>query len=406
MRDLRILILDNEFPPLGGGTGVINYHVMAELNRYGHLRVDLVTSSRTKDQYEVESFGARGRVFKVPVDSKNIHHSSNIELLRYSFRGLRQALQLMHQQPYDLCWAYATVPAGFIAMALRLRTGLPYILITQGPDIPWYERRYYPIYPILLPIIKLIWHYAAVVTAQSEASRELIRKTSPRLPIKVIHNGVEIERFAPTPETLEQRGQRRSLTFACVGRLIERKGQQYLLQAAELLNHRGFSGRFRILLVGGGDNEGQLRHQCEQLNLQDVVTFVGVVASDQMPQQYAAADVFVLPSYNEGMSVALLEALAAALPVIVTETGGTFELVKDNGLIVPWAEPDALADALERFLREPELCRQMGRRSRRIAETFTWKGTAQAYLDLSYNCLSGSAQERAVLLRRREVDSR
>jgi phosphatidylinositol alpha-1,6-mannosyltransferase len=387
VRKLRILILDNEFPPLGGGTGVINYHVMTELDRCEHVQVDLVTSSRTKDQYEVEQFGTRARVFKVPVDSKNIHHSSNVELLRYTFRGLRQAYHLIHQQPYDLCWAYATVPAGFIALALRSWTGLPYILITQGPDIPWYERRYYPLYPILLPMIKLIWHYAAIVTAQSEASKELILKTSPRLPIEVIHNGVEIERFLPAPEILNQRGRRQPLTFACVGRLIERKGQQHLLQAADLLNRRGSSGRFRILLVGGGDNEEQLRHICERLNLQDVVTFAGVVPRDEMPQRYAEADVFVLPSYNEGMSVALLEALASGLPAVVTETGGTAELVKDNGFIVPWADPVALADALEEFLRKPRLCREMGQKSSQVAENFSWKATAQAYLDLSHSCL-------------------
>lgn len=294
----------------------------------------------------------------------------------------------MRQEPYDLCWAYATVPAGFIAVALRFRTGLPYVLITQGPDIPWYERRYYPLYPVLLPIVKLIWHYATIVTAQSEASARLILKTSPRLPIEIIHNGVETERFAPPPEVLDQRGHRKPLTFACVGRLIERKGQQHLLEAADLLNRRGYSGQFRVLLVGSGDNEEPLREQSTRLGLQDRVAFAGVVARDEMPQQYAQADVFVLPSYNEGMSVALLEALASGLPVIVTETGGTSELVQDNGLLVPWAEPGALAEALKDFLREPDLCRQMGRRSQEIARSFSWQATAQAYLDLSSEILA------------------
>jgi glycosyltransferase involved in cell wall biosynthesis len=98
--------------------------------------------------------------------------------------------------------------------------------------------------------------------------------------------------------------------------------------------------------------------------------------------------VFVLPSYNEGMSVALLEALAAALPVVVTETGGTAELVKDNGLIVPWADPSALADALETFLYTPQVCREMGWRSRQIAEMFSWEATAQAYVDLCHGLLA------------------
>jgi len=396
LQKLRILILDNEFPPLGGGTGVINYHVMTELDRYEHVHVDLVTSSRTKDQYEVEPFGARGRIFKVPVDNKNIHHASNLELLRYAYRGLRQARHLMRQRPYDLCWAYATVPAGFISLALRFQMNLPYILITQGPDIPWYERRYYPIYPILLPLIKLIWQRAAVVTAQSRASRNLIAKTSPHLPVKIIHNGVEVERFAPSSNSMDLRGQQQPLTFTCVGRLIERKGQHHLLQAANILQRRGFTGQFRVVLVGTGDGEQKLRDQCNQLGLQDAVTFNGLVARDDMPEQYAETDVFVLPSHNEGMSVALLEAMASGLPVVVTETGGTAELVRDNGYIVPWADPEILADTLQRFLCEPDLLAQMGKRSYAIAREFSWTATARAYLDLSVECLSDLSQDSQV----------
>lgn len=380
-------MLDNEFPPLGGGTGVVNYHIMLELDRYEHIRVDLVTSSRTRDRNEIELFGSHSRIFKVPVDNKNIHHSSNIELLRYTFRGLRQAYRLVRQQHYDICWAYATVPAGFIALLLRCLTRLPYIVITQGPDIPWFEQRYYWLYPVLSPIIRLIWHYATAVTALSQASRQLIWRTAPRLQVEIIHNGVQIERFAPVPGVLAQRGLRRPLTFICVGRLIKRKGQQYLIQAAHLLRQRGHAGQFKVLLVGGGDNKEELETQCKRLGLQDLVTFAGVVSSEDMPSYYAGSDVFVLPSYNECMSMALLEALASALPVITTETGGTAELVKDNGWVVPWADPVALADTMERFLREPHLCREMGLRSLEIAQGFKWEATAGAYLDLSYRCL-------------------
>jgi phosphatidylinositol alpha-1,6-mannosyltransferase len=390
---MRILILDNEFPPLGGGTGVVNYQLMKELDQHEQIQVDLVTSSRTRNQYESEQFGAHSRIFKVPVDNKNIHHSSNVELLRYTSRGMRQALRLMRQQPYHLCWAFATVPAGFIALYLQLRTGLPYILITQGPDIPWHERRYYPLYPILLPIIQFIWHRASMVTAPSSTSRQLIARTSPRLPVKIIHNGVEIERFTPAPELLSQRGRRRLITFTCSGRLIEHKGQQHLLEAADLLNHRGYTGQFRIVLVGTGDNEQQLRDQCARLTLDNTVTFTGLMARGDMPRLYTEADVFVLPSYNEAMSLALLEALASGLPVVVTKTGGTAELVKDNGFIVPWANPVALADVLERFLRQPALCQQMGAQSHEIAQGFSWQATAQAYLDLSSQCLSETTSD-------------
>jgi len=381
-RDLRILILDNEFPPLGGGTGVVNYHLMEELDRLGGIECDLVTSSRTRNSYEQENLGERSRVFKVPVDNRNIHHSMNIELLRYTVRGFVQAYRLERQQPYDVCLAFAGVPAGGIALALHKLTGLPYIVSLQGPDVPGFEERYATIHWVLRPIIKFIWGHAAVVTAISQEHKRLALHTMPQRCIEIIPNGVDTHIFSPMG--LNERGRREQLTVICVGRLIERKGQHHLLEAAALLHRRGYGGRVRIVLVGTGDTEPQLREQCANLNLQDTITFAGFHDRDEMPTFYNEADLFVLPSFSEGMSIALLEAMSAGLPVIVTDTGGTVELLHDNGKIVPWADPAALADAIETFLHKPDLCQKLGERSRSIAVDLSWESFAQAHLNLFY----------------------
>jgi phosphatidylinositol alpha-1,6-mannosyltransferase len=376
---LRLLILDNEFPPLGGGTGVINYHLMQEFDALG-IACDLVTSSRTCRSYERESFGAHGRIFKVPVDNRNIHHSTNIELLRYAWRGFFQSRRLLRQQPYDVCLAFAGVPAGGIALALRLFYRLPYVLSLQGPDVPWYERRYQRVYQVLLPVIKLIWHYAAIVTAQSTENKNLALRTMPHLSIHIIPNGVDMQLFSPSID--RRRGSQVPLTLICVGRLIERKGQQHLLQAIGMLQQRGYAGQVRVIFVGTGDAESELRTESEALGLQAIVTFAGFHPREDMPAFYNQADLFVLPSYNEGMSIALLEAMSASLPVIVTDTGGTAELVRDNGRIVPWARPDVLADSIEEFLCQPDRCAALGERSRAIAQEFDWKTAALRHVRL------------------------
>jgi phosphatidyl-myo-inositol dimannoside synthase len=374
---LRILILDNEFPPLGGGTGVINYHLMKEFDACG-VCCDLVTSSRSRREYEEETFGRQSRIFKVPVDNKNIHHASNSELIRYAMRGLQRAYRLQKTNPYDVCLAFAGVPAGAVAFALRHLTGLPYILSLQGPDVPWYEQRYNWLYPILLPLIKGVWRHAALVTAQSQDNKRLALQTMPDLPISIVPNGVEMTVFKP----VDQPGGVRPLTLLCVGRLIERKGQHHLLHAVSLLQQRGYVDQVKVVFVGTGDFEHQLRQLCSDLHLQENVAFAGFQERDEVPAFYQAADVFVLPSFNEGMSVALLEALSAGLPVIVTDTGGTAELVCDNGLIVPWANPPLLAEAIEAFLHQPELCQRMGEKSREVAQKFTWQMAANTYLSL------------------------
>lgn len=375
---MRILMLDNEFPPLGGGTGVVNYHLLQEFARYPELRVDLVTSSRSRADYPVERFAERITIYAVPVDNRNIHHSTNPELLRYAWRGWRLARRLARQQPYDLSFAFAGVPAGVMSHALWRELGLPYLVSLQGPDVPGFEARYNYLYPALRPLLRVVWREAALVTAISEQHRALARRLTPELPILVIANGVETDVFRPGGHT----GQ--TLWLICVGRLIERKGQQHLLRALAQLAPAYPRGALKLLLVGTGDAEQQLRRQAAELGVADLVTFSGFVPRERMPEIYRHADLFVLPSQSEGMSIALLEAMASGLAVVVTDTGGTDELVAhgDNGLVVDWADQEQLRNALRLLIDQPAARLRMGQRSRARAQAFAWPEIAARYIEL------------------------
>ena len=231
---MRILMLDNEYPPLGGGTGVVNYHLLDGIRQlHQDIEVDLVTSSRSRNRYEYAEMTPAIRLHKVPVDNHNIHHATNVELLRYTWRGYRYAQRLAKQQPYDLCFAFAGVPAGGIAWALQRSQGLPYIVSLQGPDVPGFENRYRYVYLALTPIIRHIWRQAAAVIAISHRHRALAWQTAPALPIDIIVNGVDLAQFTPVPHASRPPGA--SLTVVCAARLIERKGQQHLLAAVARL---------------------------------------------------------------------------------------------------------------------------------------------------------------------------
>lgn len=371
-------MFDNEFPPLGGGTGVVNYHLLQEMASHPDVAVDLVTSSRTRASYETERFADRITIYKVPVDNRNIHHATNRELVRYGWRGLRMAHRLLRAHRYDVSFAFAGVPAGAISYLLRLTHGLPYVLSLQGPDVPGFEARYAYLYPVLTPLIKQVWRHAGAVTVISAEQKALACRTMPTLPLETIPNGVDTTLFAPGHvQPL------RPFTIICVARLIERKGQHHLLEAFAQL--RGTCEQpLRLLFVGTGDAETALRESAARLNVADAVIFSGFVSRDQMPAVYRKADVFVLPSEQEGMSIALLEAMASGLPVIVTDTGGTAELVTkgENGEIVPWADVPALVDALRTLLQADDLRRRMGAENRRRALRFGWPALATRYLEL------------------------
>lgn len=373
---MHILMLNNEFPPLGGGTGTVNRAILSRLSNVPDLEVDLVTSALGW-RAEREQWAERVRLIKLPVANRNIHHSSSRELLTYAALALPMALRLHRARPYDLVFAWSAVPAGGVALALQRLTGLPYILRVCGPDIPGFERRYGPLYPLLTPTIKAIWRGARRLVAKCRAEAEMMLAVQPGMRIDLVPNGVDLDAFPFAPIT-----DGGPLRLICVARLIERKGQHHLITALRQLVDQGCD--VTLELVGEGDARAANEALARRLGLTERITFAGYVPREQIAARYAAAHVFVLPSYNEGMSVATLEAMAAGLPAVITRTGGAEELVAEgvSGNIVPWGDVSALAERLRTLAQHRDLARQMGRVARARAQNFSWEAAVAQYLAL------------------------
>jgi phosphatidylinositol alpha-1,6-mannosyltransferase len=373
---VRILMLNNEFPPLGGGTGSVNQALLQRLAYVADLEIDLFTAALGRAP-EREQFSERIRLYKVPVDNRDIHHSSNRELLTYAALALPAALARHRALPYDFCFAWSAVPAGWVALALRRLCGLPYLVRVSGPDIPGFEERYARLYPVLTPIIRSVWRNATMVVAKCDGEAAMIRRVDPSLAPVLAPNGVDVRAF-------RMAAPRNSgpLRIICVARLIERKGQRHLLAALRRLRDAGVTATVKF--VGTGDAAQAYRAEADRLGIADLVTFTGYVPRERIADHYADADVFVLPSHNEGMSVATLEAMAAGLPVVVTRTGGTAELVQEgeNGLTFAWGDVETLVQHLAYLAANREVVRQMGAASRRRAEQMSWDAVAARYLEI------------------------
>jgi glycosyltransferase involved in cell wall biosynthesis len=160
--------------------------------------------------------------------------------------------------------------------------------------------------------------------------------------------------------------QAQGLLVGTVGRLHPQKGFASLLAAVARVRER--LPAIRLLLVGGGALRRDLVARAEALGLAEVVIFAG--SRGDVPEILAALDLFVLPSLWEGLPNAVLEAMAAGLPVVATAAGGTPEVVVDGetGLLVPPGDVTALAEAIERLLRDPGLRRKMGEAGRKRVE--------------------------------------
>ena len=372
--NMKILMLNNEFPPLGGGTGTVNQAILNQLSNSADLEIDLITSS-PKNIYESEAFSKRIDIFKLPVDRFDIHHASNKELILYAVRSFFFGLRKHRERKFDMCLAWSAVPAGASALALNKISGLPYILRVSGPDIPGFEQRYKNLYPFLKPLIQAIWKNAETVISKCSAEAEMIYEIDPNIEVTIIPNGVDTDRYIPG-EPIPDDG---PLKLLCVARLIKRKGQHHLIKAVKQISDQGVD--ITLDLVGSGDAEGEYRELVESLQVQDQIKFRGYISREEIPNFYAQAHVFVLPSYNEGMSVATLEAMACGLPVIVSRTPGTEELVREgeNGFTFEWGDIELLTQLLLKLDSDRALARQMALESRMQAKKFSWDSSAKKF---------------------------
>lgn len=201
--------------------------------------------------------------------------------------------------------------------------------------------------------------------------------------ITQIYNGVDCSRFdgevAPATLPALLTGKR---LFGTVGRLQLVKDQLTLIEAFIVLRARAPEWAARIALVLVGD--GPLREQCETrvhaAGLQDSVWFCG--ERSDIPALMRVLEVFVLPSRAEGISNTILEAMASGLPVIATDVGGNAELVVagETGFIVPRQQPEALAEAMARYLNDTELAKRHGAAGRaRVLQTFSLPAMVKRY---------------------------
>lgn len=181
----------------------------------------------------------------------------------------------------------------------------------------------------------------------------------------VIHCGVDVQVFEQTAKD-ENRSLNSSFTVLCVGTLHEVKGQTHLIEACRLLYERGIVADCHF--VGDGPDLTMLQQKAKEAELTDHVRFHGRKTRPEVVELIHAADVLVAPSVpsrdgrREGIPVVLMEAMAAGLPVVASRLSGIPELVVDGqtGFLTPPGDTGALAEALERLYRDPDLRQQLG----------------------------------------------
>ncbi len=224
----------------------------------------------------------------------------------------------------------------------------------------------------------LAYRCVHVMLVDSETNRRRALAHYPIAPgkLRVVPHGIRVEDF-PTEGTrasvaAEFGLNAREPIVGTVGRLSFQKATEDFIEAAALLRQRFPDAQF--LIVGEGERRAELEHLVEARGLRANVRFTGY--REDVPRLLAAMDVFVLPSLYEGMPFSILEAMAAARPVVATRVDGVPEIVVEGetGMLVPPREPEKLAKAIGFLLAHPDHAREMGRRGReRVRTHFSWE---------------------------------
>ncbi len=377
---MKILYLNYEYPPLGGGAANATAQILQEFVRMDDMEVHLVTSAAGKEA-EHFTLGGKVQIHRLPIgkDPNKLHSQSLRDIIVYSAKTLLFSWQLVRREKnFDATLAFFGVPCGFLAYLLKLCFGLPYVVALRGSDVPGYSKKFDHLYFFLTPLVRFVWRKSAAVVANSKGLRDLALTVSPKQPMEIIGNGVDTKHFVSNTSS---RPTDQFIVTPGASRVTARKGLKYLVEAIQQLAPRFPQLRLKIM----GDSDGNERAMLEELakegNISDRVEFIGRVPREETTRYYQEASLFVLPSLNEGMSNAMLEALACGLPIIMTPTGGAEELIEEgkNGMIVPFESSKAVAAAMETFLTNPQKVQSFGAASRVTAEANDWQHVAEHF---------------------------
>lgn len=267
----------------------------------------------------------------------------------------KEQIQLIHAHEFD-----AIVHGTLAAVIARI----PLVATIHGKNYYWENT-------IRRMAYRLVSRYAHIVTVSEDLKGFVTQRTGIATGrIRVVYNGVD---SFPDIEPNEQTQLRHEIGLddndqivGAVGSLYPVKGHRYLIEAVPAIIRA--CPRARFLLIGRGAQETQLKDQVKELGIERYVHFLGL--REDIGKLLSIMDVFALPSLSEGLSVATLEAMASAKPVVATRVGGNAELVAEGetGMLVPSEDSDALAEHITELLLNRMHARTLGQNGRARVE--------------------------------------
>ena len=372
---MKILIVSHEFPPIGGGGANACLFLSKEFVKKGH-DVTILTA-KYGQQPEIEVTEDSVEIHRVKCLRKKVESSNFVEMFTFLMSAFGKADKLEKQKQYDICLVFFGIPSGPLALYLKKKYKLSYVIRSGGGDIPGTQKRFKYVYMLLAPALRKIWKEAAGIVANSQGLKERAETFENRYEISVIENGVDMSFFRPSQKQKKDD----TIKILFVSRLIERKGLQFIIPSLKRIQDRVYEAckkKIELVVVGDGPYRSVLEELVSENGCKDMVSFVGQKNKQEVKEYYKDADVFLLPSVWEGMPNVVLEAMASGLPIIMTPCEGSKEIITDNGIV---AEYNSMDEQIVYLCTHHEEREVMGRNSlRNVEQKYQWNIIADTYL--------------------------
>jgi glycosyltransferase involved in cell wall biosynthesis len=378
---MRLLILNYEYPPLGGGAGVCSQFHAEGLAKKGHQVKVITTWFDGEEEYEKKE---NLEIIRLKARRKNKFRSNPLEMLSWVIHSIRYINYQNLYNETDLVLAHFAIPGGLVALHFYAWNRMPYLIISHGQDIPWFCPRELFFYHLLFYLpIKIICRSSKYLTVLSDmrfqdAKKIMGNKYTSK--IRIIPNGCNTDFFKPAYENKDKSIFR--LIFS--GRLTKQKDPFTMLKAVSYLHQ--CSVPFHLNIIGDGPLRKKMEEYVTSKGMAKRVNFTGWISKTELLGAYQQSNVMILSSNDEGMSLGLLEAFSCRLYVMTTPVSAhDIYLVSGiNGELFPFGDHVQLGSKLEdyyrtKFLNNYEIPEQVLEQSR---SKMSWDKVVEAYHQL------------------------
>ncbi|MBU1131512.1 glycosyltransferase family 4 protein [Patescibacteria group bacterium] len=358
----RILIFSLAYLPLIGGAEVALKEITERLPDYDF---HLITARFSKNNKAEETIG--------PVKIYRVGWGCFLDKYLYFVLAYFKGLKLYQHHRYQIIWAMMANYAGLAALLFKWSHNVKYLLTLQSGDSDEFihQRTWF-----WQPLYKQIYKQADYIQAISRWLENRAKSYGYQGKIDVVPNGVDIAKFSQEitqeekEELLSQSGiGPNDKVIITVSRLVEKNGIGDLIESIKYLDER-----YKLLIIGTGKLEENLKLKTEELKLTDRVIFAGQKSHNELYKYLKISDVFIRPSLTEGFGNVFIEAMAAGLPVIATYVGGLKDFLIDGetGLVCQANNPQSIASQVKKLAASEELRKKIINQGLLEAAKYNW----------------------------------